>query len=122
MISPRPIRLLLSPPLSFGPGKAELLEKIDQAGSLQGAAAAMDMSYMKAWKMVKRLNAMFLDPLVTMQRGGKDQGGASLTERGREVLSIYHEAVAAAEEAVVPALARMNAILLPDDVPSPKNG
>ena len=47
-----PVRLLLSAPLSFGPGKAELLEKIDELGSLQGAAAAMEMSYMKAWKFV----------------------------------------------------------------------
>lgn len=110
-----PIRLLLSSPLSFGPGKAELLEKIGHTGSLQAAAASMEMSYMKAWKMVKGLNTAFTEPLVIMQRGGKEQGGAELTENGRHVLLLYHKAVAAAEKAVSPVLGDMNALLAPHD-------
>ncbi len=109
-----PIRLLLSSPLSFGPGKAELLERIAGTGSLQAAAASMEMSYMKAWKMVKALNNSFTDPLVTMQRGGKNQGGAELTAAGREILSLYQEAVAAADQAVAPILGRMSALLAAD--------
>lgn len=111
----RPIRLLLTTPIAFGPGKAELLEKIDETGSLQGAAAAMGMSYMKAWKMVKGLNSLFIDPLVSMRRGGKDQGGAALTDRGREIIAIYHEAVTTAEKAVAPMLAHMNALRISND-------
>ncbi|WAC17973.1 LysR family transcriptional regulator [Luteolibacter sp. SL250] len=117
-MSTSPIRLLLPAPLSFGPGKAELLEHISRTGSLQAAAAAMDMSYMKAWRMVKGLNAMFSSPLVTMQRGGKDQGGAGLTPAGHEVLTLYHEAVATAEAALEPVLVRMNSLLAPHDADS----
>lgn len=106
-----PIRLLLSGSLSFGPGKAELLEKIDETGSLQAAAAAMDMSYMKAWKIVKGLNERFKEPLVAMHRGGSRQGGAELTPSGREILALYQEAVGAAELATTPILARMKNLL-----------
>lgn len=122
MASGSPIRLLLADPLSFGPGKAELLEHISRTGSVQSAAAAMDMSYMKAWKMVKGLNTMFVDPLVSMQRGGKDQGGAQLTPRGLEVLALYHEAVETAENALKPLLARMNSLLGARDADSSGSG
>jgi len=121
-MSTSPIRLLLTDPLAFGPGKAELLEHISRTGSLQAAAAAMDMSYMKAWKMVKGLNAMFSAPAVSMQRGGKDQGGASLTPLGQELLALYHEAVATAEQALEPVLARMNGLLAGHDPDSPRSG
>ncbi|MFT3990811.1 MAG: LysR family transcriptional regulator [Luteolibacter sp.] len=115
MLSESPIRLLLSGSLSFGPGKAELLERIKQSGSLQAAAAAMDMSYMKAWKMVKGLNQRFSEPLVVMHRGGNTQGGADLTELGGEILALYHEAVKAAETATFPVLDQMRKKLAADE-------
>ena len=110
-----PVRLLLSAPLSFGPGKAELLEKIDELGSLQGAAAAMEMSYMKAWKFVKTLNSSYREPVVILHRGGKDQGGAELSKTGKEILALYHEAVSAAEKAALPSIKRMRKLLAPDE-------
>lgn len=110
-----PIRLLLSGDLSFGPGKAELLEKIRELGSVQEAAAAMEMSYMKAWKLVKGLNERFREPLVAMQRGGKEQGGATLTAAGEKVLALYHEAVKAAEKASAAPLKKMRALLAGDE-------
>lgn len=113
-----PIRLLLSGDLSFGPGKAELLEKIRELGSLQEAAGAMEMSYMKAWKLVKGLNERFREPLVAMQRGGKEQGGATLTAAGEKVLALYHEAVKAAEKASAPSLRKMRALLASDETNS----
>jgi len=113
-----PIRLLLSGNLSFGPGKAELLEKIRELGSLQEAAGAMEMSYMKAWKLVKGLNARFCEPLVAMQRGGKEQGGATLTPTGEKVLALYHEAVAAAEKASAAPLRKMRGLLASDETNS----
>lgn len=115
-----PIRLLLADPLSFGPGKAELLEHIARTGSLQAAANAMDMSYMKAWKMVKGLNSMFAEPLVILHRGGKAQGGTEITDNGHRILALYHEAVRSAENAVAPVLDRMKALLPPDETDSSK--
>ncbi len=105
------IRLLLSGELSFGPGKAELLEKIGTTGSVQAAAAEMGMSYMKAWKIVKGLNERFREPLVALHRGGREKGGAELTDAGREVLALYREAVLAAAVASGPALAGMRRLL-----------
>jgi len=114
-----PVRLLLSSPLSFGPGKADLLQKIDELGSVQAAATAMEMSYMKAWKFVKALNTSFHEPLVVLHRGGKDQGGAELSKTGREILALYHEAVRAAEAAALPSIKRMKKLLAPDESNSP---
>ncbi|GAA5481980.1 hypothetical protein Hsar01_01195 [Haloferula sargassicola] len=111
MNSASPIRLLLSGELSFGPGKAELLEKIDGTGSIQLAAAEMGMSYMKAWKIVKGLNARFRDPVVELSRGGNAKGGAILTPTGREILELYLEAVELAERATHPKFQRMRELL-----------
>lgn len=117
-----PIRLLLSGELSFGPGKAELLEKIRELGSVHEAAVAMEMSYMKAWKIVKGLNARFHPPLVAMHRGGRDQGGAELTATGAEILKLYREATAAAEKAVASRLGRMRRLLADHEPNSPGSG
>lgn len=111
MPKPNLIRLHLRGDLSFGPGKAELMEKIRELGSLQEAAAAMEMSYSKAWKLVKSLNQGFRDPIVILHRGGKHQGGAELTEEGAKLLALYQKAVAAAEKAAQPSLEKMRAML-----------
>lgn len=110
-----PIRLLLSGPLAFGPGKAELLERIQTTGSLSAAAAEMQMSYMKAWKMVRGLNERFRDPLVTLSRGGEHRGGATLTSVGHELLDLYRQAVTATEKATQPTLNRMRRMLAVDE-------
>lgn len=112
------IRLLLSDSLSFGPGKAELLEKIGELGSLQAAAGSMGMSYMKAWKLVKGLNAGFREPLVVMQRGGKDQGGAVLTATGKRAAGLYREAVKAANLAAAPSVRKLRRMLASDETNS----
>ncbi len=109
-----PIRLLLSGRLSFGPGKAELLEKIAATGSIQAAASAMDMSYMKAWKMTKALNSRFREPLVVLHRGGREQGGAALTATGEKVLSLYRESVARAVEATEEQIDVLRGMLAPE--------
>jgi molybdate transport system regulatory protein len=74
---------------AFGPGKAELLRLIGSTGSIRAAADAMAMSYNRAWMLVRDLNQMFREPLVSSVRGGKTGGGAELTPNGREVLARY---------------------------------
>lgn len=81
---------------ALGPGKADLLEQVDRAGSLAAAAAAMGMSYMRAWTLVKTMNACFREPLVALSRGGPARGGATLTPAGREALALYRTMEAAA--------------------------
>lgn len=74
---------------AFGPGKAELLEKIATEGSISKAAKAMDMSYSRAWQLVDTMNTHFRKPLVESSTGGKRGGGAVLTRHGEEVLALF---------------------------------
>jgi len=88
--SPRArVRVHLDETLMLGPGKAELLEGIAATGSIAEAGRRMDMSYQRAWSLVKTLNAGFAEPLVERQRGGSGGGGARLTATGEQVLSLY---------------------------------
>ena len=84
---------------AFGPGKAELLEFIDRTGSISEAARSMEMSYMRAWTLVKSLDRGFAEPLVLKSRGGSERGGATLSETGKQVLGIYREMEAASNVA-----------------------
>lgn len=75
----------------FGPGRARLLELIEELGSLSKAAKAMNMSYKKAWDMVQDLNNRGSKPYVHLQKGGKDGGFAELTPHGSALLQKYRE-------------------------------
>jgi molybdate transport system regulatory protein len=74
----------------LGPGKMQLLEHIRATGSISAAGRAMDMSYRRAWLLVSALNMMFATQVVDSQRGGKQGGGAVVTEFGEELLRRYH--------------------------------
>ncbi len=93
------IRLNAGRRFAFGPGKAELLARIDATGSISEAAKTMEMSYMRAWQIVKSLDTAFAEPLVLKARGGKTKGGATLSATGREVLRLYREMESAAQSA-----------------------
>lgn len=105
------LRLLFGDQLVFGPGKAALLARIAETGSIAAAGRAMGMSYRRAWALVEEMNAAFRCPLVASTRGGAGGGGASLTEAGTEVLSAYQAMLARAEAAAVPEVARIAALL-----------
>lgn len=72
----------------IGKGRVELLELINETGSISSAAKEMKMSYRQAWQMVKEMNERASMPLVKKQLGGKQGGGASLTVLG---VKIIHE-------------------------------
>ncbi|RUA18206.1 MAG: ModE family transcriptional regulator [Flavobacteriia bacterium] len=75
----------------FGPGRAQLLNHIDQQGSISKAAKAMGMSYKKAWSMVDDMNQKGQNPYVTLHKGGNKGGGAELTETGKTILTAFNE-------------------------------
>jgi molybdate transport system regulatory protein len=75
----------------LGPGRVELLEKISEHGSISKAAAAMGMSYKKAWDLVDSMNAQARQPVVRTQAGGKQGGGATLTAEGEQLIAAYRE-------------------------------
>ena len=70
----------------FGMGRAELLEKIKEYGSISKAARVMNISYKKAWDLVESMNRQAKSPLVITKVGGKGGGGAQLTSEGEEIL------------------------------------
>ena len=78
----------------FGPGPAELLELIEESGSIAKAAKQMGMSYKKAWDLVDKLNAWGRKPYVISRKGGEKGGGAELTDTGRKVVSKYRDLTA----------------------------
>ncbi len=92
-------RLIVEGMRALGPGKADLLERIDSEGSISAAAKSLDMSYARAWKLVAEMNAAFKKPLVLLSTGGKAGGGAQLTEEGRAVLTLYRALQEAVEKA-----------------------
>lgn len=76
-------------PVAFGPGKADLLQAINETGSIAGAGRRLGMSYKRAWSLVETLNAMFRAPLVDAAKGGAGGGGAALTPLGEKILAAY---------------------------------
>jgi molybdate transport system regulatory protein len=88
VLKPR-LRLVAGGTIVLGPGKAELLEAVRDSGSLRRAASDLGMSYMRAWSLVKTMNAAFEEPLVALVRGGAGHGGATLTPSGAKVLALY---------------------------------
>lgn len=112
------IRIVFGDEEMIGPGKAELLERIDRCGSIAAAGREMSMSYKRAWELIGRLNAMFSTPLVESTRGGHGGGGAVLTVRGREVLALYRGFEADAEGAGSERLEALRALLR--DIPKEK--
>ena len=73
----------------FGPGPLELLEKIEETGSISNAAKAMNMSYKKAWELISHLNEQTNSPVVMPQAGGEKGGGSTLTPGGLELINYY---------------------------------
>jgi molybdate transport system regulatory protein len=95
----------------FGPGKAEILEHIRQTGSISEAAKQMEMSYMRAWQLVKGMNKGWREPLVITARGGSKRGGTVVTDTGLEVLGLYNDLLATAEAATKSAAKKFDALL-----------
>jgi molybdate transport system regulatory protein len=74
---------------AMGPGKAELIERIAETGSISAAARAMGMSYRRAWQLVDALNAAFKEPVVVTAVGGQRGGGARVTPYGRRLAADF---------------------------------
>jgi molybdate transport system regulatory protein len=92
----------------LGPGRVELLRHIEAHHSISAAAKQMNMSYRRAWTLVRDMNTAAGELLVEVTTGGAGGGGATLTTRGREAVALYQRLVeritrAATEETTRPA-------------------
>ena len=83
------LRVLAKRRPAMGPGKAELVERIDTTGSISAAARAMGMSYRRAWQLVEALNQDYRSRVVATAAGGARGGGAQVTPFGRRVVAEY---------------------------------
>ncbi len=111
-ITPEPnLRLQIKHGVAIGPGKADLLERIAELGSISQAGAAMGMSYRTAWALVQGMNADFVEPLVAVNRGGASGGGASLTPMGKDVLACYRKMERVALKAITKEVAHLEALI-----------
>ena len=91
---------------AMGPGKAELIERIGETGSISAAARAMGMSYRRAWQLVEALNGDFAEPVITTATGGRSGGGAQVTPFGRRVVAAFRAMEGKASSAIAADLRR----------------
>lgn len=75
----------------FGRGRRLLLEAIDTHGSINRAAKEVGISYRKAWSHIKAMETRLGKDLVTRQTGGKNGGGAALTDEARAFLKKFEQ-------------------------------
>ena len=75
-------------------GRAKLLRKVKDMGSLSKAAKEMGMSYRHAWGIVHRISQNAGGDVVHSIRGGREGGVTSLTPFGEEILREYENKAA----------------------------
>ena len=77
------LRVLGKRAAALGPGKAELIARISETGSISAAARAMGMSYRRAWQLAEALNRDFRAPVIETAIGGR-RGGRTCPWRARQ--------------------------------------
>ncbi len=75
-------------------GRAKLLRKIKDTGSLSKAAEEMGMSYRHAWEVLHRIARNAGGEVAESARGGKEGGVTKLTPFGEEILREYENKAA----------------------------
>ncbi len=66
-----------------------LLKEIEKGQSIVAAAKNMDISYRKAWGLIRDIEFNLGFPLVRKTRGGKAGGRTTFTVEGAELMSAY---------------------------------
>ncbi|OPZ75928.1 MAG: Molybdenum-pterin-binding protein MopA [Actinobacteria bacterium ADurb.Bin444] len=88
---------------AFGEGPQRLLEGVDRTGSLRQAAMELNMSYNKAWRLLRALEDKLGFALLERSAGGLGGGGSQLTEGARDLMrrfaALEQEAGAAVDAA-----------------------
>lgn len=70
----------------FSDGRLQLLEAVEELGSLARAARRLGMSYRAAWGLLKVTERALRAPLLQVRIGGAAGGGATLTPEARELV------------------------------------
>ncbi len=75
----------------FGPGVAQLLRWVEEKHSLRAAAISMGMAYSKAWTIIKTAEKELGFTLLVSTTGGKNGGGATLSQQAMSLLAAYEQ-------------------------------
>ena len=73
----------------LGRNRIALLEKIDEVGSINTAAKAMNISYKMAWEIVNSIKKVAGHEILECKSGGRGGGGSQLTDYARNLITLY---------------------------------
>lgn len=95
----------------------DLLAAVDRVGSITAAARSLKISYRHAWMLLHDAAEGAGQPLVETATGGRQGGGARLTDFGRAALAAFQHAElelggAAAAQPLMPAAPARDALVL----------
>lgn len=74
---------------AFGEGPCELLKRVEKTNSLHEAAHQMDMSYSKAWCLIRTLEERLGFSLLERKVGGVSGGGSQVTPKAKDFMNRY---------------------------------
>lgn len=108
-MAPLFLRLSIGDSGNLGPGKARLLELVEETGSIRAAASKMKLSYRRAWLLLEDIEKIF-GHVLERRTGGKAGGGAALNARGREIVRHFRAAERKAQRAIKSELDALNSL------------
>ena len=73
----------------FGHGISEILQAVDAAGSIKGAAARVGKSYRHVWSRIKEAETAFGRPLIEAHVGGAGTRRSFLTDEARRLVAEF---------------------------------
>ena len=76
---------------SIGPGLVALLEEIADSSSVMEACSRMEISYSKAWKLIRQAEESLGQKLVLRKSGGSKGGAAELTDSAKDFIRKFRK-------------------------------
>jgi molybdate transport system regulatory protein len=73
----------------FGHGISEILQAVDAAGSIKGAAVRVGKSYRHVWSRIREAEAAFGRPLIEAHVGGTGTRRSFLTAEARRLVAEF---------------------------------
>ena len=77
--------------VTISPGTISLLEILEKSTSVTEAAATMQLSYSKAWKLIRQAEKNLGRTLVNRKSVGAGGGKAEITEDGRALIKAFRK-------------------------------
>jgi molybdate transport system regulatory protein len=73
----------------LGSGRIDLLKAVDEFGSLSKAAKHLNISYKKAWELIKSVNEAGHESMTITTTGGSAGGGMKLTAYAKMMINQF---------------------------------